>query len=308
MPKDKNRRETMMPDTPPHLFCFGLGYSASRLAADLAAAGWTVSGTQRGAEQAEAGRGRGYAVHVFDGAGTGVDPAWLDGVTHVLSSVPPGPDGDPVLNAAADILADAAPGLAWVGYLSTTGVYGDTGGAWVDETAALKPDVPRSARRVAAEAAWQGLAAEHGLPLHVFRLAGIYGPGRNVLVQARAGTARRIVKRDHQFSRIHVDDIAQVLRASMARPHPGAVYNVCDDEPAAPADVTTFACELLGIAPPDPVPFEDAAKDMSPMGLSFWADNRRVRNGRIKDELGVALRYPTYREGLRAIFEADFQG
>ncbi|MEK9725956.1 MAG: SDR family NAD(P)-dependent oxidoreductase, partial [Rhodospirillaceae bacterium] len=188
---------------------------------------------------------------------------------------------------------------------STTGVYGDTGGAWVDETAPASPDVGRSRRRAEAEAGWRDLAVRHDLPLHTFRLAGIYGPGRNVLDQARAGTARRIVKPGHRFSRIHVDDIARVLLASMARPDPGAVYNVCDDEPAEPAEVTAFACALLGIEPPPLVPFEEAARAMTPMGRTFWTDNRRVRNDRIKRELGVDLAYPTYREGLRAIYAAE---
>ncbi|MDD9878939.1 MAG: SDR family oxidoreductase [Magnetovibrio sp.] len=291
----------------PHLFCFGLGYSAQRLAAAVAEAGGAVSGTSRSADQAAAGAERGYTMHVFDGS-VG-DPLWLKGATHVLLSVPPGPDGDPVLRSFGPVLADL-PSLAWLGYLSTTGVYGNTDGAWVDETAALNPDVDRSQRRAQAEAGWQALAARHHLPLHIFRLAGIYGPGRNVLKQARAGKARRIIKPGHQFSRIHVDDIARVLEASIARPNTqtpgGAVYNVCDDEPAAPADVTSFACDLLGIDPPDPMPFDEAAKGMSPMGLSFWNDNRKVRNNRIKAELGVQLAYPTYRDGLRAIYASDF--
>jgi len=298
--------------SPGHLFCFGLGYSAERLAAALAAAGWTISGTSRTEDQASVLLGLGYRMQVFDGSAPGGDvAAWLDGVTHVLSSVPAGrgpdgPDGgDPVVAHVSAALAGCAT-LQWLGYLSTTGVYGNTNGAWVDETAAPSPDVTRSANRVAAEAAWQALAGDQGLPLHIFRLAGIYGPGRNVLAQVRAGTARRIDKPGHQFSRIHVDDIARVLRASMASPNPGAIYNVCDNEPAAPADVTAFACELLGIALPPLIAFADAAKEMSPMGLTFWNDNRRVRNARITDELGVDLAYPTYREGLRAIYDAEF--
>ncbi len=297
---------------PGKLFCFGLGYSAERLAAALAAEGWTVAGTSRTKDQAETLRGLGYDMHVFDGGDEvpGGGAAWLDGVTHVLSSVPPGGGGEPVAGPFGAALAGLGS-LVWLGYLSTTGVYGNTDGAWVDETAPAQPDVGRSERRGAAEAAWQELAAGHALPLHIFRLAGIYGPGRNVLAQAKAGRARRIDKPGHRFSRIHVDDIARVLRASMASPeinsdHPGAVYNVCDDEPAAPAEVTAFACELLGIDPPPLVAFADAAQDMSPMGLSFWNDKRRVRNDKIKDQLGVRLLYPTYREGLRAIYTAEF--
>lgn len=297
-----------------HLFCFGLGFSARRLAARRSAAGWTVSGTSRTDAAAAAHRRNGYRMHVFNGGGEGGDDgeggggddaAWFKGVTHVVAGVPPGPAGDPALARFAGVLA-ALPTLQWLGYLSTTGVYGDTGGAWVDETAALRPNAPRSVRRVRAETAWGDLARAHGLPLHIFRLAGIYGPGRNVLARAKAGSARRIVKPGHRFSRIYVDDIAAVLEASMARPNPGAVYNVCDDEPAAPAEVTAFACGLLGVDPPPEVRFADAARSMTPMGRSFWEDSRRVRNDRIKDELGVRLAYPTYRDGLKAIYAAEF--
>ena len=293
---------------PGHLFCFGLGYSASRLAARLSAQGWAISGTSRSNEQAAAGRALEYTMYVFDGTAGG-EAEWFDGVTHMVISVPPGRDpgsaGDPVLAHFAEVLMNM-PALSWLGYLSTTGVYGNTNGEWVDEAAPLNPNVARSVRRVAAEAAWQELAAAHGLPLHIFRLAGIYGPGRNVLAQAATGQARRIIKPGHQFSRIHVDDIATVLEASMAAPNAGAIYNVCDDEPTASAEVTTFACSLLGVDPPGEVPFKEAAETMSPMGRTFWEDNRRVLNHRIKDELGVSLAYPTYREGLRNIYDAEF--
>jgi len=194
--------------------------------------------------------------------------------------------------------------LAWAGYLSTTGVYGDTGGDWVDETSPRNPTSARSRERVAAEDGWLALAGEHGIPAHVFRLAGIYGPGRSALDQVRAGRAKRIAKPGHLFSRIHVDDIARVLKASMTQPRAGGVYNVCDDEPASAADVTLFACELLGVDPPPAIPFDEAAKEMSEMALSFWRDNRRVSNRLIKDELGVALTYPDYRQGLRAVLAA----
>jgi nucleoside-diphosphate-sugar epimerase len=191
--------------------------------------------------------------------------------------------------------------LTWVGYLSTTGVYGDRGGAWVDEADAVAPTMARTRRRVAAEGHW--LAS--GLPVHIFRLAGIYGPGagRNALDAVRGGRARRIVKTGQVFGRVHVDDIVQVLRASIARPNPGAIYNVADDEPAPPQDVIAFACQLLGVAPPPEMPFE--AAELSPMARSFYADNRRVCNARIKRELGIKLRYPTYRDGLRVILEQE---
>ncbi len=284
---------------PRSLFCFGLGYSAMRLANRLLADGWRVSGTCRDAEQAAALRTQGIEAHRFDGETPG-ESAWLEGATHILSSVPPSAAGDPILAGFGDILA-ARNDVTWVGYLSTTGVYGNTDGAWIDETASVNANVPRSQHRAEAERGWLALHEQSGLPVHLFRLAGIYGPGRSPLDNVRAGKARRIDKPGHQFSRIHVEDIATVLMASMARPNPGAVYNVCDDEPMEPAIVTTFACELLGVEPPPMTPFAEAAKNMTPMGLSFWEDNRRVRNDRIKDELGVELAYPTYREGLRAL-------
>ena len=186
-----------------------------------------------------------------------------------------------------------------MGYLSTTGVYGDHGGAWVDEATALTPNTERGQRRLAAEEQWLALHRDHGLPVHVFRLAGIYGPGRNTLDNLRDGTAKRVVKPGQVFSRIHVDDIAGVLLASMARPNPGRAYNVADDEPCPPQDVVTFAAELLGLAPPHEIPFEDAR--LSPMARSFFADSKRVSNARIKSELGYSLRFPTYREGLKSL-------
>ncbi|MCP5367256.1 MAG: SDR family NAD(P)-dependent oxidoreductase [Hyphomicrobiales bacterium] len=292
----------------PRLFCFGLGYSARAFARDRRAAGWSVAGTAREAAAVARLRDTGVDAWVFD-RDHPLPPGALDGTTHVLVSVPPdgqGGDGggDPVLDLHGGDLAALAD-LAWVGYLSTTGVYGDTGGAVVDETAPLRPDVGRSQRRAAAEAAWLARVERDGLPVHVFRLAGIYGPGRSQLDAVRAGRARRIDRPGHCFSRIHVDDIAAVLAASVARPRPGAVYNVCDDEPVEPQQVTAFACNLLGVEPPPLVPFAEAARDMSPMARSFWADNRRVDNGLIKRELEVRLRYPDYRAGLRAVLAAE---
>jgi len=301
------------------LFCFGLGYSALRLAEALSGDGWAVAGTCRSPETQAALRNQGFEVFLFDTDHPLDDPAAaLRGTTHMLSSVPPGRDGgdgvggggDPVLaRHRGDILeAGEIGGLRWVGYLSTTGVYGDTGGAMVDETAPLNPTSERSRRRMEAEAGWRALYEEHQLPVHVFRLPGIYGPGRSALDQVRAGKARRVLKPGHRFSRIHVDDIGRVLKASMERPNPGAVYNLADDEPASPSDVTAFACELLGIEPPPVIPFEEAVKEMSPMALSFWRDNRRIDNSRIKNALGVSLAYPDYREGLRAILAEDEKG
>jgi nucleoside-diphosphate-sugar epimerase len=282
------------------LFCFGLGYVAQALAARLgaphsAAQGWRIGGTVRGAGKAADLAAKGIAAAIF-GRDHPLDPSALAGATHVLSSVPPDEHGDPVLNACGEMLPK---GLSWIGYLSTTGVYGDRGGALVDETTPVAPGNERSRRRVAAESAWLELGRRLRVPAHVFRLAGIYGPGRSALDSIRAGTARRIEKPGQVFSRIHVDDIAAVLEASIARPHAGAIYNVADDEPAPPADVVAFAAELLGVPPPPLVPYEQAV--LSPMSQSFFAENRRVSNARIRRELGVTLRYPTYREGLRAL-------
>ncbi|MEO0744951.1 MAG: SDR family oxidoreductase, partial [Pseudomonadota bacterium] len=221
-------------------------------------------------------------------------------VTHLLISAGPDADGDPVLRAVGDQIAARARQFEWVGYLSTTGVYGDHQGAWVDERTPLAPSTRRGQWRKDAEAAW---AAIPDLPLHVFRLAGIYGPGRGPFAKVRAGTARRVIKEGQVFSRIHVEDIAQVLAASIARPHPGAAYNVCDNDPAPPQDVIGHAAELLGLPLPPAEPFETA--EMTPMARSFYAESKKVRNDRIKDELGVTLRYPSYREGLAALLAAE---
>ena len=282
------------------LFCFGLGYTGRVLALSLKARGWTVAGTCRDAGGRDALAGAGFDAFLFDGGGPMADAGQtLAGATHLLSSIPPGGDGDPVLRHHRRDIEAHGP-WDWVGYLSTTGVYGNTGGRVVDEAAPLNPTSDRARRRVLAEEAWQGLGAAH-----VFRLAGIYGPGRSALDQARTGAARRVLKPGHVFSRIHVDDIAAVLRASIGAPRPGAAYNVCDDLPSEPSQVTAHACELLAIDPPPPVPFEDAARDISSMARSFWRDHRRVDNAKIKKELGVALTYPDYRAGLRAILAAE---
>jgi len=272
------------------LLCFGFGYSATTLARRLLARGWTVRGTSRRPERR---RLEGVDLFAFDRTTPLPDGAFA-GTTHVLSSIAPDEAGDPVLDVEAARLR-ALSHLVWVGYLGTTAVYGDRGGDWVDERAEPAPTSARGARRVAAERAW--LAS--GLPVHLFRLAGIYGPGRSPVDQLRAGTARRIVKPGQVFSRIHVEDIATVLEASMARPRPGAVYNVCDDVPAPPQDVVAYAAERLGVPVPPAVPFERA--DMSPMARSFYADNRRVSNARLKAELGIRLAYPSYREGIAAL-------
>lgn len=284
----------------PTLLVFGLGFSARALVDRLRPAGWTVRATSRSPEKVAALRDEGIEAFLFDGTAPIGDIAdALDGVSHLLLSVPPGADGDPVLNHHGGDIAARAGDIAWAGYLSTTGVYGDRAGGWVDETSALTPATARGRRRVDAEAGWCRLWRDHGLPIHLFRLAGIYGPGRNALETVRAGTARRVVKEGQVFSRTHVADIARVLEASIARPDPGTAYNVCDDDPAPPQEVVAHACALLGVAPPPEIPFEDA--EMSEMGRSFYAESKRVSNRRIKEELGVTLAYPDYRVGLAAL-------
>lgn len=250
-------------------------------------------GTTRSPEKAERLASEGIEPLIWPGS-----PLPLAEVSHLLTSVAPNESGDPVL-AAHGVDLRVASHLTWAGYLSTTGVYGDHGGRWVDESAPLTPSTQRGQARVEAEAGWQSL----GLPLHIFRLAGIYGPGRGPFAKVRKGTARRIIKKGQVFSRIHVDDIAQVLLASIDHPNPGSVYNVCDDDPAPPEEVIAHAAELLGLPLPPAVSYEEA--EMTPMARSFYADSKRVRNDRIKEELGVNLLYPDYRTGLAALLAAE---
>lgn len=281
-----------------HLLCFGLGFSAAVLAQRLSARGWTISATSRSQKGADAISGHGYRGLVFDGT-TPLPAGAFDGVSHVVASAPPGDDGDPVLRRHREDFAGRADQFSWIGYLSTTGVYGDHGGGWVTEDTPLTPNTARGEKRLLAETKWLDLWRDHRLPVHLFRLAGIYGPGRNQVLSVLDGSAKRVIKPGQVFSRIHVEDIANVLEASIARPHPGTAYNVCDDEACPPQDVVEFAANLLGLPVPPDVPFDEAA--LSPMARSFFADSKRVSNARIKAELGVALNYPTYREGLAAI-------
>ncbi|PIE07902.1 MAG: NAD(P)-dependent oxidoreductase [Rhodobacterales bacterium] len=286
----------------PTLLSFGHGYSATALGRLLRARGWRVIGTVRSADRAEALRAEGVEPIVWPGDSIGLA---LRQATHLLTSITPDEDGDPVLAEFTGEIIARAERLEWVGYLSTTGVYGDHGGGWVDETTPPTPATKRGHLRVKAETQWLSLARHAALPLHIFRLAGIYGPGRGPFAKIRNGTARRIIKPGQVFSRIHVDDIAQTLAASIDRPNPGAIYNVCDDEPAPPQDVLAHAAELLGLPLP---PEEDfATAEMHPMARSFYAESKRVRNDRIRQELGVKLLYPSYREGLAAVLEAETQ-
>lgn len=288
------------------LFAFGLGFSALALAERLSAKGWQIAGTVRGEDKIEQLAGEGYRAAQFSGeAGNEDIPALLQGATHLLHSIPPGADGDPVLAWYRREIA-ALPSLEWIGYLSTVGVYGDQDGNWVDESTEPKPNSARTEARVQAERAWLQFGKEIGVPVHIFRLAGIYGPGRSVFDKLKAGTARRINKDGQVFSRIHVEDIAGVLESSISQPRAGAIYNVADDEPAAPGEVVAYAAELMDVPAPPEIAFADA--DLTPMARSFYQGSRRIKNARIKSELGISLRYPTYREGLAALLPGDAAG
>lgn len=274
------------------LLSLGHGYSARAVAELLLPFGWTITGTTRSANKAQALESTGVTPRVVPDEDLTPD---LAKATHLLISASPDADGDPFLPLIADALETHKPG--WIGYLSTTGVYGDHQGGWVDEDTPCTPGNTRGKWRVQAEHQW----LDHGA--HIFRLAGIYGPGRGPFSKVRNGTARRIIKPGQVFGRIHVDDIAQVVVASVAKPDPGRIYNVCDDEPAPPEDVLGYAAELLGLPLPPEEDFETA--EMTPMARSFYAESRRVRNDRIKTELGVKLRYPDYRAGLQALLAAE---
>lgn len=276
----------------------GHGYSAGFLTPLLRAEGWQVQGTTRGTPERVAAAG---AAPLLWSDAEAIGRAIAD-ADAILVSTGPEDGRDPTLATYGTALKAARP--AWLGYLSTTGVYGDHQGGWVDEDTALTPSTRRGRERVAAEAEWQALASAHGLPLHIFRLAGIYGPGRGPFAKVRAGTARRIVKPGQVFSRIHAEDIARALLASIHAPRAGAIYNLCDDDPAPPEDVIAHAAELLALPLP---PAEDyATAEMTPMARSFYAESKRVSNRRMKQELGVVLRYPDYRRGLAAMLaQAD---
>ncbi len=278
------------------LFCFGAGYSAKatlqRLAPELELA-W---GTTRSADQSAAIEENGAKALTWSGEGRDeLIRESLLRATHVLVSIAPGEDGDRVLNAWRSDIADIRP--AAICYLSTVGVYGDHGGAWVDEETVCRPVSKRSKLRLAAEAAWTAFGQETSIPVSIIRLAGIYGPGRGPFQKLKTGTSRRIIKPGQVFNRIHADDIAQIAAAAL-RQRANGVFNGADDEPAPPQDVITFAAGLLGIEPPPEVAFGDA--EMTPMARTFYGENKRVRNDRIKRALGVALKFPTYREGLEA--------
>ena len=281
------------------LLSIGHGYTARALARIILPEGWRVIGTTRSDERAGNLLSTGIDALVWPGSDL-CDA--IGQATHVLVSVPPGVDGDPVLRGERDRLLAHGRRLGWVGYLSTTGVYGDHAGGWVDESTPPSPSTERGRRRVLAEAAW----AKTGLPVHVFRLAGIYGPGRGPFRKVLDGTARRVIKPGQVFSRIHVSDIARILKASMERPEPGTIYNVCDDEPSPPEDVIACAARLLGVPVPDAIPFDMA--ELSPMARSFYAESKRVSNQKVKTELGVTLEFPDFRSGLEALLRQAGRG
>ena len=295
----------------PNLFVFGAGFSGLALARHMLERGWAVSGTTRSPAKAEAIAETGVRTFVFDGAASRDIREALAGATHLLVSIAPSHGMgskqlgdavlDPVLEAFGADLREGMPHLEWIGYWSTVGVYGDHGGEWVGEEAECRPASRRAKMRVDAEAAWQASGKERDLPVAVMRLGGIYGPGRNAFVKLDEGSARRIVRPGQVFSRIHVDDIAGST-ALLADRRMGGVFNIADDEPGPPQDVIAYAAELMGLAPPPEIPFEEA--DMSPMARSFYSDNKRVSNARIK-EAGYRFAYPDYRTALSRMWRED---
>ncbi|MBD2747970.1 SDR family oxidoreductase [Microvirga sp. BT688] len=285
-----------------NLFVFGLGYTALQFIHLHGHRFTSIAGTVRSVEKAKALEAEGVQAFRFDGKD--FDPAilqHLDQTEALLISAAPAEGQDPVLEQCSDAIG-SAPRLRWVGYLSTVGVYGDAGGGWVDEGTPPNPASARARQRIEAERQWLELGASAPFAVHIFRLAGIYGPGRNALLKVADGTAKRIVKPGQVFNRIHTEDIAQVLMASIEKPSRNAIYNVADDEPGPPQDVIAYAAELLGREPPPEIAFEEA--DQTPMARAFYEDNKRVRNTRIKSELGVKLRYPMYRDGLQELLQA----
>lgn len=295
-----------MSDTlPQKLFCFGYGYTCSFLGEALKKqGGWDLSGTTRNTQKRNYLKSEGIAAYIFDKEKALGDPETaLKNVTHCLISTPPDAEGDPVFDMHEEDILRMMPRLKWLGYLSTTGVYGDRDGGSVDEKSEIRPSAIRGTRRVIAEEKWMSLYKSHRVPVHIFRLAGIYGPGRSALDSVRAGIARRIIKPGHAFCRIHVEDLVATLLASMAAPKPGQVYNVADDEAAPSHEVIAYAARLLGRDPPPLVRFEDA--NLAPITLSFYSDNKRVVNTKIKTDLGVTLKWPNYRVGLEACLAAE---
>lgn len=302
-----------MPDAPKptkakKLFCFGYGYVAQALAQTLKEQdpSWQIAGTTRDLEKLRAIKAQGVQAYLFDDDHPLDDPfVALDSVTHVLISTPPDDNGDPAFTLHADDLSRIDT-IQWIGLLSSTSVYGDRDGGWVDEQSEQRPTNKRGSRRALAEAQWLSLHANDRMPVHIFRLAGIYGPGRSALDAVRAGNSRRIDKPGHAFNRAHVDDIVQVLMASMNKPNPGQAYNVSDDVPSPSHELIAEACKLLKLPVPPLIPFDEV--DQAPMARSFYLDNKRVKNELIKSELGVKLKHPDYTSGLKACLDAERKG
>ena len=286
------------------LFCFGYGYTCDYLGHELMMTGnWSISGTTRDLERKEVLKQRGIKAHIFDYQSPLLNPSsTLENVTHILISTPPNDNGDPTYLIHDEDIAELK-NLKWIGYLSATSIYGDRQGGWVSEQNNPSPSSQRGSRRLKAERQWQELAEEHNLPLHIFRLSGIYGPGRSAIDSVRAGVARRIEKPGHAFNRIHVEDIVQTLITSMNNPMAGNIYNLSDDEAAPSHEVIAYACKLLGMKPPPVIPYEEA--DLAPITRSFYSDNKRIENDKIKEQLGIKLKYPNHRLGLQACLEAE---
>lgn len=290
-------KNALNPISAGQLFCFGLGFSSQALAKRLLQQGWDVAGTTR----EEQDKNQNISVFPFDGSSPSdkISEA-ISRVSHLLITIPPQPSGDVVLQNFSDQISRAR-NLRWIGYISSTGVYGDAKGEWVDESSPLLASTERNRQRIEVESAWLKMGRDHNLPVMIFRCVGIYGPGRNLLVSVRQGRARRIDKPDLVFSRIHSEDLAQTLEASMKKPQPGEIYNVSDDSPSPPAGAVEYACSLLGVEPPPLVPFEEAG--LSSTARGFYNTNKRVSNKKIKQELGVTLRYPDYRAGLNELLK-----
>jgi nucleoside-diphosphate-sugar epimerase len=281
-----------MSEKNPHLFCFGLGFSALALAEICQKNGWRVSGTVRSAHKQEQLQMRGITAHIYDENLPLLYPdAAFSGVTHILISIPPNDSGDIVFQDYAEIINNL-PHLEWLGYCSTTGVYGDHNGAWVDENSPTNPKHLRAKRRLMAEEQW----LQNNKTTHIFRISGIYGPKRSALDSLKNGSAKRIDKPGHVFCRIHVDDIAQALFASTQNKTAGEIFNLADDNPAEQSEVIAYAAEILHITPPALIKFENA--DLSEMARDFYSANRRVSSKKIKEKLGIKWLYPSYKEGL----------
>ena len=284
-----------------NLFCFGLGYTSLNLAKSLNTYFWSVFGTSRSAVKAKEFKKLGIQVCNFKDVNKFANGNFLSNATHVLISTPPTENGDPVLRFYMETLRSLNK-LEWVGYLSSTSVYGDTGDRNASENFKTKPTTPHGRRRAKAEKDWLRLWSEFDVPVHVFRLAAIYGPGRSVIDRLKKGSAQNIIKPDHYFSRIHIDDIVSSLKASMLVPNAGQIYNLCDDEPAMSSDVVCFAAKLMGINPPPEILFKNA--QMSKTHRSFYSENRSISNSKLKNDLNVKLSYPNYRLGLSKIFNS----